>query len=567
MGVLVGNPTFVDLKVADDVRHYSITDSTLEDDGEYTYSLKITYIDPLAGWVMSRVNRLVESSKALHGYYNECSIPDRLDPITGKYSEGAAKDLRVLLDTRYKKAIVALFKSMSELGLIENDNFQQSVDAVIWVLHPATGSPTEIGTLLTDIDAAIQYVLLMLGKDNPTAPNFSSTNSTNAVASGGSTGSSSNRFQIMDFPIAGTVKIERSTKKSYVNYLNVSGDGAVSRRTFRDRVQAEISRLFTSTTANLTYRGNVLGRAESDSVQTSAYGYLAPASIKMGHRKQYDIMDSQDSDLFNQLFVDALTTETTNEPELDLFTPSKDVKLTFTQQSLKNQLVMAFASIGATVEFQGESEPVAKQLRDTTMTKAQDITVAGRFVGSSKTKNNVAQPGSKDAQANGPLMSLLCLDNIELNKYTIKNYDLSSESVRSKIIARYPNPKERSSVISSLPNHVKFLFKRRDGDPVAVTNDIFDDDDFMRDPTRFFYVWHTVCNIRELVKLVGYEKAADGTTILNSPKYITITARDMDSDELVFCVARPYENSFFGIVEEPKLKLPVANEHFVLSGR
>lgn len=560
--VLVGSPQPTTFVVADDVVHYMITDSNYDSDGTYTYTVKMTYLDPLMDWVMERASTLSEANRNIQQYLNECDQPGRFSPDTKMYTESAKTQLTALLEKKYKLYISSLFKALLELGLIDARKMRRLVDATVFALHPATGNPTSVETLLNDLNAAIQHVLFLLGEKDVTIPH-NKTASATVKATGGTRKKSAGRIQTVSFDLSERVVINRLDKKNHADYLEVLGGGVVPVNSLTDRIMKEVRSLFTNDTAKITYGGNIPNTL-IDSPQTTAYSYLSPMSLTLGHREVYKILDDLDKNKFNQLLVDLLTGETTKEPELDLFTPSTSVKLTDNQQTLKQQLSISLASMGATIEYDAErNRSVGQTIRENKMTNQQGVVVASRLIGSAETKNRVVAPGEKDAQSNDSLVALVCLDKLNLNKYSLANYNLSSTSVQSKLARQYPSPNNRAEAIKNLPNQIKYLLKKNDKDTVVKSDRVLDSTDFLRDPTRFFYSWNRLLNIKELRRLVGYDKDEKGISIINSPRYLRVTSADL-SNAPFLCSMVDYKNTVFGVYDEQLLELPTANSFFVV---
>ena len=278
-------------------------------DGNYQYGLELEILDLSNTYITNKITSLIASYREMMGYYNLCSRPGTAYNTNSGRFRSILNDYYISINQQPWSAPISnltntiqAFRDESEV--FDGELFQNQLELIC---HPTTGSPRGVEAVLKLILNAATKLAEIVG----TELNFATVSQVASLINpDGTTNADFNKpidhgTLFKTSPDKRTIKVEyyfddsfdTEIPKSYgYDYLTATGDSATAQfagqglatvlgSNFNTRVNLETLKYFESTSPGdfqITNPNNGFLYNSNDTVLTSLFSYLTPASVNLG---------------------------------------------------------------------------------------------------------------------------------------------------------------------------------------------------------------------------------------------------------------------------------------------
>ena len=626
---LIGAIKEVSILDRSQVRSFAVTDFDMirRTDGLYQYSAQFDIEDGTVSFAIEQLDKLKKARIALRKFYNESIQHGNFDTAQNRATRSFENKMRKDYPIPAQSSILSGRRG-DRVAIIEG-----SISSAPWVRTPAVYADVLFNLTTIDENKASQIASLLYEMSNPYNGNPSGTLTSLKMVEAlegkikGVLGEKQRSMDELNYSVLGkpegsqvqggksfrsAIELTHRFKRIFdsdilkgVGYDFLSGTRSgnigvrhLSLEQFGNRMVSENNRHFAP------------GAGESaPELQRLKLSYLAPAVVVTGGGMEFDLLTETFSRRLHQTALSAILSlkpdvggagKSKLNPNVSFAAAFDDGK----ENDISREEVISNVMDSVTLAKMGMSiidihEYDSLIAFDAPVTLNNDI--GGLTISSSKlfgeTLNITTDPIEEIGVADEELETadftqredLSSVASAVLAQFSGAGSNLFSKNVKIKSIDSFNNSnprsivnkevrkrrgKNRSSIISRLPNQIKSLYSQKSSN----TNKnwlLFKSRtgiDVFADPRSLAMVYFNYQMLNRIEVFSGYERSKiTGERMMNSPKFSLITKEVIQeatrTGNTLLCRMMPYDNSMLGFSHKKRLSLPIFDMHFTMSAK
>ena len=389
------------------VRTFSGTDIAIssENQGEYQYTLTLKVKDPMAGYLLKKINSLEQllngsgGSRGWNDYVNLSSYPQYSDDILNRFNinflSAYNKSIALVNGSTFVFDVVTKYVSTLMLLNADEDATSEATKALKMIQYlsnissPNTGNPAGVqlvAKMINDLIEKLNNVLKqnsnyrktkdLVGVSDPHAKS-----ETPKIASGGFFSSFDhdhifkNTFTARKTSLRYPIGFDFLSLKKGSAPANLGGLRVVNSKNIKQRFLLETKKLFSSQDADIVIKTsgqNPIIFNPGDSINNKKFSYLAPSFVYLPRRPVYNVMSNgslKDENIasISDLMLDVVrynnnpssgfsSAEISNKDKIDL--PNKVQKRRIDLINYFSEKGCTFEKAGQDIEVIGDLAPI-----------------------------------------------------------------------------------------------------------------------------------------------------------------------------------------------------------------